>query len=366
MERKLLAVVLAVVIVASFSVGVYSRELLRPGGKAEFMLENLKVTPFSPYGEIYNQTPVTISVDVSNRGDISGVKRVSIRIDNEEVADNALLLVAGESRTFKAEVKAGDEAHRVGTHTVRVGNLTRTYRVEEIPVKVSIGGLVRPRGVLYNCAEGESAQPRSPLLEISATNEGNENMVPFRVVVETPEGAFSEGGVIGQMEDVCARSNLQGETIYYVPISSYPASPRPGEYKLKVADYNIQGVREKKINYSGPSPEVTRWGPVQFERRESGLAASQGKVTVRNEGDLPLSVAGLFISVGGENLRGAVIGAPFVLPQEERILQIEFENHTGVPEGTHTAEFKLLEWVRREGSEGVVVAAETTKEIEIE
>lgn len=136
--------------------------------------------------------------------------------------------------------------------------------------------------------------------------------------------------------------------------------------KLKVADYNIQGVREKKINYSGPSPEVTQWGSIRFERKEDGFTLSQGKVTVRNGGDLPLSVAGLFISVGGENLRGAVIGAPFVLPQEGRTLQIGFENHREVPGGTRTAEFKLLKWVRREGSKGVAVAAETTKEIEIE
>ena len=120
--------------------GGYSVEVEAPGAKvirklegaftvvtpvALITLEALRVEP----GSVTSGEPVTISVDVINKGDGAGSRTVALIVDGKQIEERELYLEPGETVT----VTFTHVEEAVGTHTVEVEGIPGQFEVTEVP-----------------------------------------------------------------------------------------------------------------------------------------------------------------------------------------------------------------------------------------
>ena len=104
------------------------------GTPAAFSLSSLDITPM----EVDIGESVTVSVVVTNTGDLEGTYEVTLRIDGVVVATQEVTLAAGASQTVTFTV-AEDVA---GTYTVGIDGFSDTFVVKTIRNWWLIGGII--------------------------------------------------------------------------------------------------------------------------------------------------------------------------------------------------------------------------------
>jgi hypothetical protein len=100
-------------------------ELLIPSSPATFGVSNLSISPSSV--DIGN--PVTISVTVTNTGDLAGTYKVSLKINNVEADASDVSLASKASQT----VNFATSGNTGGTYTVDVNGQAGSFTVEAAP-----------------------------------------------------------------------------------------------------------------------------------------------------------------------------------------------------------------------------------------
>lgn len=77
---------------------------------------------------------VQVSVEVSNQGEESGVRTISLRVDNEEVASEDVEIEGGQSSTIEFQV----DTNQPKTYSVSVGDLQTSFEA----VATEVGGVI--------------------------------------------------------------------------------------------------------------------------------------------------------------------------------------------------------------------------------
>ncbi|HEY82864.1 MAG TPA: hypothetical protein G4O01_06195 [Dehalococcoidia bacterium] len=98
--------------------------ILVPTRPASFTLADLKITPT----EIYLGESVSISIQLTNTGDLTGSYEVSLKIDDSVVETKEVTLEGGDSETVSFSLTP----NKVGEYSVDVGGLQGTFVVKEL------------------------------------------------------------------------------------------------------------------------------------------------------------------------------------------------------------------------------------------
>ncbi len=167
-----------------------------PLAPARFVLSERTITP----AEINIGEKVTISLKVTNTGDLSGSYKVSLKIDDAVVETKDVTLAGKASQTISFTVTK-DVA---GTYTVGIDGLSGTFKVKAAPANFTVTNLsISPQSVEAGRAvtisatvtnSGDSPGSYTAILYINASQEetksitlnaGESQVVSFTVVKES-------------------------------------------------------------------------------------------------------------------------------------------------------------------------------------
>jgi hypothetical protein len=128
-----------------------------PPKPAEFQLSDLAIDP----AVVTIGSPVTVSVKVSNRGEVSGTYLLDLVVNEASAQTKSVSLAGGETMTVSFNV-TGNSA---GTYSVRIGALSGSFGVQE-PSKIRlVSMIVKP----YEVWVGQQVA-----IEVRANNPGAE------------------------------------------------------------------------------------------------------------------------------------------------------------------------------------------------
>jgi hypothetical protein len=133
---------------------------------AKFEVTGITITPT----EAKPDESITVSVTVTNTGDLSGSYTVVLKIGGIAAQDKAVTLNGGESRTVSFMVTEGTS----GTYTVNVSSASGSFTVEEVP----------PEGEVAEVSEVEIPEPTPTP---TPTPEFAEKPEPVKQPEKTPE-----------------------------------------------------------------------------------------------------------------------------------------------------------------------------------
>ena len=133
---KLKAVLLIDVIIVAVAAGTYL--LLQNQGAfaprpAEFTLSNLTVNPV----EADADEPISISANVTNTGDLEGNYTASLAINDQPRENQTITLLSGATST----IEFTDAENAEGNYSVRVGNLTGTFKIKPLVSNITLSKL---------------------------------------------------------------------------------------------------------------------------------------------------------------------------------------------------------------------------------
>ncbi|MEM0489430.1 MAG: hypothetical protein QW707_09595 [Candidatus Bathyarchaeia archaeon] len=106
---------------------------------AEFIVSDFTLYP----SEVEIGEPVSVKINVTNIGDEAGNYSILLYVDDEPYNDETVYLFGGESKIVEFTVLSSRE----GNHTVKIGNITRTFIVKmpTLPEYIKISNMiVRP------------------------------------------------------------------------------------------------------------------------------------------------------------------------------------------------------------------------------
>ncbi|MBC7130801.1 hypothetical protein H5T51_06250 [Candidatus Bathyarchaeota archaeon] len=244
---KLKVAFIAVLVLLAASVAAYVyleslqpetiTEVVKP---AEFQLTDFTLYPT----EVEVEEPLTVSVNVTNVGDLSGNYSVALFLDGEVFENRTVQLSGMESTIVEFTVSSAIE----GNHTVRLGNFTGTFTVKAptLPEYVKISNMVvKP----YEVWVGEKVQ-----ITAKITNE-NESAVEctLRLTLNETLYKYIKLQLDGkESQDVAFEVTAEKEGIYSVRLGS-----ARGAFRVVP-----EGMHTLSISSSPPGIEFTLNGEI--------------------------------------------------------------------------------------------------------
>ncbi|MCW4045671.1 MAG: hypothetical protein NWE94_09175 [Candidatus Bathyarchaeota archaeon] len=238
-RTKLKTILLIDILIVAIAAGTYIY-LQNTGGLAsapklaEFTLSDLTISPLeADVGE-----PISISVNVTNIGDLEGNYSATLTINDVEKETKMILLQGGSY----AIVDFTDTENTEGNYTVKVGNLTGTFRIKAAPPEISSISLsnliIRP----YEVWLGDQVNATVTAKNIGAATD----TLTVKVVVN---GTLTETRKIelaaGETTTLNFAFNATNEGVQYVKINSLFAAftvvPR-GMHTLFVVSTPLSGI----------------------------------------------------------------------------------------------------------------------------
>lgn len=131
---KLKAILIIDVLIIAIAAGTYiylqnTGGLATPPKLAEFTISDLEINPVeADVGE-----PISISVNVTNIGDLDGNYSTTLMI-NDTARETKMILLLGETSDI---VEFTDTENTEGTYGVKIGNLTGLFTIKAAPPEIS-------------------------------------------------------------------------------------------------------------------------------------------------------------------------------------------------------------------------------------
>jgi len=129
-KLKIFLVIDLIIVIAALGAYVYLQDqgvITGPAKPATFIYTDLKINPL----ETFVGQPIQISVNVTNTGDVGGETTVDLEI-NGVVKDSADILLEGLNTCEIVEFIVIEMD--IGEYTVKIGDLTASFLLNEAPL----------------------------------------------------------------------------------------------------------------------------------------------------------------------------------------------------------------------------------------
>jgi uncharacterized membrane protein len=194
-----------------------------PAKPAEFIISNLKIDP--QVAEL--NTPVQISLNVVNVGELSGSYVIKLNINNIEVETKTIQLSGGQSTTAQFNITESS----AGNYSVKVGDLTGEFSIQG-PSKIILESMiVKPYEVWVGDTVTVVVRIRNPELQASSISlklvVDGENVETKTVTLEA-----------GASQDVTFTTTARTEGLHTVGVNTLTY----GGYKVVKTGYHTLSI----------------------------------------------------------------------------------------------------------------------------